>query len=248
MSPVVALFIISLDHGLWLQQFRCTLLHYSVVKNVKQKSAIRKLISTEVWLELKLPLSDQHRPVLLRSLPLFPVAVVKNTHTEEDEEDGGIDNSGEESSEPSGEESDGSEKEETLEEEDTDDSKSEAEDAVQEEAHDSADESKSNSKEDMQQEARARAGDDTSKESDESSTTYDYAAQVTKEDKQEITKKLDSNKMSTPTVDEIRTFMYLQELVFIFAKKEKKEKSTKCTNSFLFHSLGLYQLWFWYIS
>jgi hypothetical protein len=43
---------------------------------------------------------------------------------------------------------------------------------------------------------------------------------------QYISKKLDPNSMSTPTVDEIRSFLYLQELVLIFAKKERKGKHT----------------------
>jgi hypothetical protein len=70
--------------------------------------------------------------------------------------------------------------EETSEEEDTDESKSVAKDDMQEEA-------KSNSKQAVQQDPHARAADDTSKDSDDSSATYDYGVQVTEEDKQEIT-------------------------------------------------------------
>jgi hypothetical protein len=61
---------------------------------------------------------------------------------------------------------------------------------------------------------------------------------------QYISMNLDSNNMRTPTVDEKRSFMYLQELVFIFAKKEKKEKPRKCTYLLLIHSSDLSQFLF----
>ena len=59
-----------------------------------------------------------------------------------------------------------------------------------------------------------------------------------------ILKKLDLNNMTTPAVEEIKSksFMYLQELVFKFAKKEKEEKPTKCTYSFLIPSLDSFWL------
>lgn len=46
---------------------------------------------------------------------------------------------------------------------------------------------------------------------------------------QYISNQLDPKSNRAPAVDEIRSFLYLQELVLLFAKKERKGKTTKCT-------------------
>ncbi len=46
---------------------------------------------------------------------------------------------------------------------------------------------------------------------------------------QYISNKLDPKSNSAPAVDEIRSFLYLQGLVLLFTKKERKGKTTKCT-------------------
>ena len=194
----------------------------------------------------------------------------EDSESDEDAEEGTLDESEEEDSKHSGEESLGSEEKEATEAEDAGDSESEAEDA---------EESESNAKEVVQQDARARATDDTS--SDESNPNgLDRYADLDDEDKKDIrslqfteeeilkyeellkmsrkdysrfmkvlsipklikhltaqqtlgaiqyiSNQLDPKNNRVPDIDEIRSFLYLQELVLLFAKKERKGKTTKC--------------------
>jgi hypothetical protein len=198
----------------------------------------------------------------------------KELHSEEEYEEGTIDESEEEDSKHSGEQSDGSEEEEATEAEDADDSESEARDELEEEAHDEAEESESNAEEVVQQ--KAHAADNTS--SDESNPNgIDRYADLNEEDKKDIrslqfsdeqvleyeemlkllqndygrfmkvqaipklikhltpqqtigaiqyiSNQLDPKNNRVPDIDEIRSFLYLQELVLLFAKKESIGKT-----------------------